>query len=75
MWFLVYPSGVDDDTESDSFGQYPPSSGKGILINDDDGPFGLMDNDSSPQSIRRGCAENEATWVQIQNAQNVCMHE
>ena len=74
-WFLVYLSGVDDDTESDSSGQYPPSSGKGILINDDGEPFGVMDNDSSSQTSRRDCVENVATWLRIQNAQNVCMHE
>ena len=66
---------MDDDTESDSSGQYPPSSGKGILINDDGEPFGVMDNDSSSQTSRRGCVENVATWLRIQNAQNVCMHE
>ena len=66
---------MDDDTESDSSGQYPPSSGKGILINDDGEPFGGMDNDSSSQTSRRDCVENVATWLRIQNAQNVCMHE
>lgn len=47
---------------SDSFGKYPPSSGKGILINDDEERFGLMDNDSSPQPSGKGRVGSEATW-------------
>lgn len=53
MWCLVYLSGVDDKKEFDSFRQYPSSSGKGILINDDEEHFGLMDTDSSPIQVER----------------------
>lgn len=53
MWFLVCSSSVDDERESDSFRQDPSSSGKGILINDDEEHFGLMDNDSSPSQVER----------------------
>lgn len=56
-------SGVDDERGSDSFGQYPPSSRKGILINDDEEHFGLMDNDSSPQPSGKDCVGSEATWL------------
>lgn len=59
----MYSSGVDDERGSDRSGQYHPSSGKGILINDDEEHFGLMDNDSSPQPSGKSCIGSEATWL------------
>lgn len=58
----MYPSGVDDERGSDSFGQYPSSSRKGILINDDE-HFGLMGNDSLSQPSGKGCVGSQATWL------------
>lgn len=49
----MYSSGMGDESGSDSFGQYPPSSWKEVSVNDDEEPFGLMDNDSSPQPSER----------------------
>lgn len=74
-WFLVGSSGVFDETESDSFSQDPSSSGKGILINDDEEHFGLMDNDSPPSQVETFVLAVKPPGQQIQNAQNVCAHE
>ena len=49
------------------------SSGKEILINDDEERFSLMDNDSSPQPGGKCCVGNEATWVTTSECTE-CMH-
>lgn len=67
--------GVDDERESDRFRQDPSSSGKGILINDDEAHFGLMHNDSSPIQVERFVLRVKPPGQQIQNVQNRCIHE
>jgi hypothetical protein len=54
---------VCDEKEFDSLGQYLPSFGMGILINDVEDQFGLMDNDSSPQLRGKDYVGNETTWL------------
>lgn len=68
-------SGGDDERGSDSFRQDPSSPGMGIFINDDEEHFGLIDNDSPPSQVERFVLAGKPPGQQIQNAQNVCVHE
>ncbi|KAK2098964.1 hypothetical protein P7K49_024415 [Saguinus oedipus] len=47
----------------------------GILINDDEEHFGLIDNDSSPQLSGKGCVGSEAIWLTNSECKRLCTYD